>query len=368
MALSDQRWKRVSESPFPWEREALDYIRTNLPDQAPYFAWSNFTFIDETSTVGLNEVDCLVVTPQGIFLIEIKSDPGVLNGDRGTWVFTHPDGRVKTIDNPLIFANLKAKKLKALLMRQPELRKHSGSSQIFIEPLVWLSHPDLNVCLPETDRTGLCWRSKDEKPGDYKPGNIIAAIKYRQGAGLSSNSRTRIDTTTLSRIVRAMDSAGIRPSERLRHVADYRMEDFLGEGPHTAWQDWSAKHVSLKNDYRRVRIYPKATPEADTRLTRSMAEREYHILRSLRHPGILEAQTFHDHDLGPAILFSRDPEELRLDFYLDRFKDSLSLDRRLDLHEHRVGVLVVLVRDHDDRVDHHVVRTLVPRGRHQVVA
>ncbi len=124
MALSDQRWKRVSESPFPWEREALDYIRTNLPDQAPYFAWSNFTFIDETSTVGLNEVDCLVVTPQGIFLIEIKSDPGVLDGDRGTWVFTHPDGRVKTIDNPLIFTNLKTKKLKALLIRQPELRKH----------------------------------------------------------------------------------------------------------------------------------------------------------------------------------------------------------------------------------------------------
>ncbi len=221
---------------------------------------------------------------------------------------------------------------------------------------MWLSHPDLKVCLPETDRTGLCWRSKEEKPGDYKPGNIIAAIKYRQGAGLSSDSRTRIDSTTLSRIVRAMDSAGIRPSERLRHVADYRMEDFLGEGPHTAWQDWSAKHVSLKNDYRRVRIYPKATPEADARLTRSMAEREYQILRSLRHPGILEAQTFHDHDLGPAILFSRDPEELRLDFHLDRSKDSLSLDRRLDL----IRQLAEAVRyAHSRRVIH---RALSPQS------
>jgi hypothetical protein len=77
MALSDQRWERVSESPFPWERDALDYIRTNLPDQAPYYGWSNFTFIDETSTVGLNEVDCLVITPQGLFLIEIKSDVNI---------------------------------------------------------------------------------------------------------------------------------------------------------------------------------------------------------------------------------------------------------------------------------------------------
>jgi serine/threonine protein kinase len=128
-----------------------------------------------------------------------------------------------------------------------------------------------------------------------------------------------------------MRSAGIRRSERLRHVGDYRMEEFLGEGPHSAWQDWSAKHVSLKDDYRRVRIYPKATTEADARLTRSMAEREYQILRSLRHSAILEAQTFSDHDLGPAILFSREPDELRLDFYLEQFKNDLSLDRRLDL-------------------------------------
>src|SRR5438309_8522482 len=104
MALSEQRWKRVSESPFSWERDALEYIRTNLPDQPPYFGWCSFTFIDELSTVGLNEVDCLVVTPYGIFLIEIKSDPGTLTGDRGTWTFTHPDGRIKTIDNPLILA------------------------------------------------------------------------------------------------------------------------------------------------------------------------------------------------------------------------------------------------------------------------
>src|SRR6201994_1187208 len=41
--------------------------------------------------------------------------------------------------------------------------------------------------------------------------------------------------------------------------------------------------------------------------------------------------------------------------------------RRLDLHDHRVGVVIVPVRDHDDRVEHDVVRTLVPRRRHQVV-
>ena len=62
MALSPQRWKRISESPHPWEREALEYIRVNLPDQSPYFGWCNFTFIDEQSAVGLNEVDCRAST------------------------------------------------------------------------------------------------------------------------------------------------------------------------------------------------------------------------------------------------------------------------------------------------------------------
>ncbi|MDQ2945691.1 MAG: protein kinase, partial [Acidobacteriota bacterium] len=154
----------------------------------------------------------------------------------------------------------------------------------------------------------------------------------------------------------AMDTAGIRPSERLRHVSDYRMDELLGQGPQSTWQDWSATHVSLKKDHRRVRIYPKRTAEADEQSTRAMAEREYQILSSLRHPGILEAQTFTDHDLGPAILFSRDPEELRLDFYLDRYRDKLPLDRRLDL----IRQLAEAVRyAHSRRVVH---RALSPQS------
>jgi serine/threonine protein kinase len=355
MALSEQRWKRVSESPYPWEREALEYIRTNLNDQPPNFGWCNFTFIDELSTVGLNEVDCLVVTARGIFLIEIKSFPGKLEGDRGTWTVTSPEGRVKNYDNPLILANLKAKKLKALLMRQPEFHKQSFGS-LYIEPLIFLSNPNLTVALAPTEQTGLCWRSQNEKGNEDKPGSIIAAIKYRRGAGLKEDSEVRINEPLSIRIARAMDSAGIRSSERLRHIADYKMEDLLGEGPQSTWQDWSAKHVSLKNDYRRVRIYPKSTTDADAARTRSIAEREYQILRSLRHPGILEAQTFHDHDLGPAILFSREPDELRLDFYLDLYKDKLTLDVRLDL----IRQLAEAVRyAHSRRVVH---RALSPQS------
>lgn len=37
-------WVTVSESSFPWEREALEFIRSQFPDHEPYRAWANFEF------------------------------------------------------------------------------------------------------------------------------------------------------------------------------------------------------------------------------------------------------------------------------------------------------------------------------------
>jgi hypothetical protein len=87
MPLSPQRWKRVTESAFPWEAGALEYLRTALPDCDPYYGWTNFSFIADDGTV--NEVDALIATPRGLFLVEIKSDDGELRGDRGTWPDPH---------------------------------------------------------------------------------------------------------------------------------------------------------------------------------------------------------------------------------------------------------------------------------------
>ena len=51
MPLSPQRWKRVTESVFPWEAEALEFLRSGLPDCDPYFGWTNFSFIADDGTV-----------------------------------------------------------------------------------------------------------------------------------------------------------------------------------------------------------------------------------------------------------------------------------------------------------------------------
>ena len=146
-------WITVAESSFPWERDALDFVRTQFPSHEPYRAWSNFEFIADDGSI--NEVDLLVFTPQGFFLIEIKSRPGRLFGDAGTWTW-ETDGKLITTDNPLIAANTKAKKLHALLQRQ-KVCKNKGQLPS-LEALVFCSAPDLRCELQDTARYRVCLR------------------------------------------------------------------------------------------------------------------------------------------------------------------------------------------------------------------
>src|SRR5262245_1254457 len=95
-------------SAFVHEREALSFVRTRLPNFEPYRAWSNVEFIAENGTV--NEVDLLVVTPRGFFLVEIKSFPGKLFGDGQRWQNARPNGTERHYEHPLILANAKAKR------------------------------------------------------------------------------------------------------------------------------------------------------------------------------------------------------------------------------------------------------------------
>lgn len=110
--MKSGRWIEVTESRFPWEREALGHLRKRLPDSEPFRAWSNFEFIARDGSI--NEVDLLLVSLYKIYLVEIKSRPGRLSGDAGTWTWPL-DGRDRVEDNPLLLANRKEKKLKALL-------------------------------------------------------------------------------------------------------------------------------------------------------------------------------------------------------------------------------------------------------------
>ncbi len=60
--MQSPRWTEITPSQYPWERDALAFLRQRLPDHEPYRVWSNFEFIAGDGSI--NEVDALVLTPK----------------------------------------------------------------------------------------------------------------------------------------------------------------------------------------------------------------------------------------------------------------------------------------------------------------
>jgi len=112
-AMETPRWNIITPSQYEHERSGLDFVRAGLPDHDQYRVRSNFEF--QTSDRAIYEVDLLVLTRQGFFLIEIKNWPGRVRGDAGTWIRTTPEGRTISEDNPVLLADWKAKALSSLL-------------------------------------------------------------------------------------------------------------------------------------------------------------------------------------------------------------------------------------------------------------
>jgi serine/threonine protein kinase len=298
--------------------------------------YSNFEFIADDGSV--NEIDALVVTRAGVFLVEIKSRGGIVSGNRHSWDWDKK-GHSLPIDSPLILANAKARKLADLIGKQRPFR---AERRPWFEPLVFLSAPGISVRLPESERMRVCER----EPRDKAPG-IIPALLLREYVGSIPAHGVVIDRPMAKRVAQALDEAGIRPSQRQRRVGDYILQDLIEENPLFAYQDFHAEHPTT-HAVRRVRLYTVAgTGAAMREVVRKAALQEFQILESLDHPGILRALDFQEHELGPAILFRRETDEMRLDHFLRQRGPKLSLDARLDLsrqiadavryaHSHRV--------------------------------
>jgi nuclease-like protein len=134
--VDSNRWNEIRASEHEWERKALAWVRSQLPDHEPWRAWSNFEFIADDGTI--SEVDLLILGPRGVYLVEIKSWPGSLRGDAGTWVQTQPGKPARSYDNPRLLTDRKAKRLKSLIQRQKPMHAKGVDSNFFIEALVFL--------------------------------------------------------------------------------------------------------------------------------------------------------------------------------------------------------------------------------------
>ena len=345
--MSD-RWTEITESQYAWEKEALDYLRRHLPAHEPYRAWSNFEFVAANGFV--NEVDALVVGRGKLYLVEIKSRPGRLTGDQGTWTWRTESGRRVVEDNPRLLANLKAKKLKSLL--QPHMRK---VRMPFIEAIVFLTDPQLTCELDAGGRAGVHLRHGVK--GDAGP-HVLQVLFERDGDGtpfpLGNRDERPIDGMQSRAIKHAMEAAGIRRSQRHALVGDYRLESLLHETE--LHQDWLAHHAHVKGAPRRVRIYPRAAVPGEARAVQQRAaENEFRLLERLDHPSIPRAEGFPPSERGDCLVFRHDPDAERLDLFLERAGDALDFGARIDL----LRDLAEAVQHAHGRNVHH--RTLSPQ-------
>jgi serine/threonine protein kinase len=319
--MKDPRWTSISESAFAWEKEALDWLRDRLPDRDPWHVWSNFEFIDDEGKV--NEVDILVLSPVGLYLVEVKSRPGSVRGDAHTWTW-RTDGRDYAYDNPLILANRKSKRLASLLRRQTSVIK-AKSRVPFVEPLIFLSAVNADGCkLSGNGRSGVFLKGRPETSNDD---GIVARLS---GTGNFPPAGPMLGHELARVVCRAVVEAGVRPSNKHRRIGDYQLGSIIEEGEN--FQDWDGTHVSA-HVRRRVRIYGyalAANSEARQALVRQ-ATREFQILEGVEHPGILRVRDFKESELGPALLFDFNPRERRLDYLLHERGTDLSVDQRLSV-------------------------------------
>jgi serine/threonine protein kinase len=347
------RWHRVTPSTFPWEDEAIEFLRSEIADADPNRAWSNFEFI---SGGVISEVDVFLLTRKGAFLIEIKSTPGRLVGDQQRWTFHRPDGGRSTMENPLLGANRKAKRIKSLL--EHKWRKVAGSNASpyppFIQPVVFLSDPDLKVELTPDARARVFGRDKSSVVESTALEGIIAGVN-QIGAAEANNPRFhQLNTPTTSAVAKALDEIGIKESNHTRRVGSWLLRlDTVTERP--GIQDFVADHQQSSVVHRRVRIYSKQPQMSDEQATslRLAADREFLATERVTHPNVVRAFERFDTDLGSAVVFEHEPTAMRLDHWLASHED-VDLDDRLSVLRQLAETLQAV---HRRRVTH---RSLSP--------
>jgi serine/threonine protein kinase len=341
------RWQGQRSS-FPWEQEALDYIKGQMPETEPYRARQTFTFTARSGHV--REVDLLIATPGGLFLVEIKSHPGIATNNGSTWMFRDA-GIQRTIENPLHFTDQKCKELKE------QLQRAAGQSARVprIEPVVFLSATNLVCRFDDFQKQRVYGR--DDRSGTTHLGGIWGDFLNQPPA----SERNRVTPTFSRQLPRLLEAIGIARVHRAGKVGPYELEPkSFDSGP--TWADYLASNPSLPSDHaRRVRIYlsERTASDEERRSVQRAAYREYMALQGISHDGIVRAEQYSDELLaGPAVVFRHGKNWQRLDQFMAAVSsdDSLPLETRLDMIR-QLGE--ALEHAHRSRLHH---RALAPRS------
>ncbi len=319
MGLPRDRVLADGHTPHHWERKAIEYIKSALPNEHPYNLWALVELVEPSGR--RHEIDALVLGHNALYLIEIKSHPARFWGNSVNWNYAFfDDGRSRVMECPMNGASRKARALAGLLERAFHGKRPR------IEPLVFLSDEKVDASgLDGTGRLGVVTRK-----------NFVRAITAAEFDGALSSLQDRVvDAVTARETIQALGRLGIIASKGQRKLGDLLIEEVIDEG--SGYQDHLARHESLEL-LRRARIYlvaQSSTSERQDQLKRA-ATREARILSALSHPHVLKCLDFKADGPtgGPCLVFEHDEKFERLDRFIQRnptlsFADRLTILRQV---------------------------------------
>ena len=328
MKADSPHWVVMGGPATPAEAAALDRFRDLLPEDGITTAWVNLTFIDDNGRSA--EVDVLLLTRAGFFVVELKGWHGTIRGNSQRW-----QHGPRNVENPWLTTDRKAKRLVELL------RDHAPSPAArrtvpFLQSLVVLHGYESTVNLDARGRTGVV--ALDGYHVRAKP-----ALKTFSAflAEPPSNAAHLVDKVRATQIRALCDRADIRKTPKTRMVGDYVVADSspIAEGPD--WQDVLVDHPHLPGVRLRVRLYDVAAKASTSERQRieQLARSELQITYGIKHEGIAVPSEFKKTDDGPALVFEHDDAELPLDAYLAGPGAELAFDERIALVQ-RLGEIL----------------------------
>jgi Nuclease-related domain len=327
-----QRWQG-QRSAYSWEQSALEHVKAQMPDAEPYRAWQTFTFTTDQGHV--REVDLLIATPGGLFLVEIKSHPGTAGNHRSTWMFRDGD-KNRTFENPLHFTDLKAKELKTQLQRAArKLRINEPVPRI--EAVVFLSAEDLKSRLDEFQSQRVYGRDKLENSTGLD--GIWTGFLNQPPA----SERNRVTPTISKQLPKLMQEIGITRLHRIGRVGPYELsEKSYDSGP--TWEDYLAVNPSLPADYpRRVRVFltERTATDEDKKSVQRAARRAPRVPGTAGPP----LDTIHELERKQVALLEADlkPTGLASDRLKVEWRAAKSADRTAATFESWLGERVTQV-------------------------
>lgn len=313
-------WKVMGDPASPAEAAALDAFRELLPDDGITTAWANLTFINDQGRTA--EVDVLLLTAQGMYLVELKGWHGTIRGNAQRW-----NQGPRNVENPRLAADRKAKWLKGLL--QDRTPNQSARGQVPRIHAVVVMHGEGSTVSIAT-------------PGDigvltldgYHVKSSPHLLKFSDFlAQPPQDFRQLIDYQRAKQVRALCDAVGFTPTPKVRMVGDFVVADDEPIAQGRDWQDVLVNLPALPDVKRRLRLYdvPATASPADRQQIEQLAQREFQLTQGLRHSGIAVPIDFKRTDDGPALVFEHDAKELPLDAYIVGEGTELDLEQRIAL-------------------------------------